>query len=189
MSQIVGEERGSVVTAHLVLTSAERSRTVVVADNHVRISGEATLEVRAYGGYEDEEAVLLRGMNTNLSAGTDEQRTDVERGAALVGRNPLLVETYHLLHHLREQLGAYLGHHDAATGRLQTGCILVDAENTHLAVRAAIGLQTLECLLAIVQAGGCHVQFQILVGTNLNFSPLTVAIVATYIVVGLHVAK
>ena len=128
-------------------------------------------------------------MNTHLSAGTDEQRTDVECCTTLVGGNPLLVQAYHLLHHLREEFCAYLRHHDATAGALQAGCILIDTEDAHLAVRTTVGLQSLECLLAIVQAGGCHVQVQILVGADLDLAPFTIAIVTTYIVVGLHVAE
>ena len=118
---------------------------------------------------EDEETVLLSGMNTHLGTGTDEQRTDIQGGTALVGGNPLLVQAYHLLHHLREELGADLRHHDATAGALQTGCILVDTEDAHLAVRTTVGLQTFECLLTVVQTGGCHVEVQILVGANFDF--------------------
>ena len=128
-------------------------------------------------------------MHTHLCARADEQWTDIERGATLVGGNPLLVEAHHFLYHLCEQLCADLGHHDAAAGGLQAGSVFVNAENTHLAVRAAIGLQTLEGLLTVVQARSCHVKVQILIGANFNLAPLTVAIIATHIVVGLHVAE
>ena len=128
-------------------------------------------------------------MHTHLSAGTDEQRTDIERSTALIGGNPLLVETNDLLHHLCEELGADLRHHDATAGALQTGCILVDTEDAHLAVRTTIGFQALESLLAIVQTGGGHVQVQILIGANFDLAPFTITVVTTYVVVGLHVAE
>ena len=38
MSQIVGEERGSVVTTYLILSCAERGRAVVITDDNVRIA-------------------------------------------------------------------------------------------------------------------------------------------------------
>ena len=128
-------------------------------------------------------------MYTHLCAGTDEQRTDIQRGTTFVGGNPLLIQANHLLHHLREQLCAYLGHHDAAASALQAGGILVNAEDAHLTVGTAIGLQALECLLTVVQAGSGHMQVQILVGADLNLAPFPVAIVATYVVVSLHVAE
>ena len=189
MSEVVGKERSGIVATHLVLARAERSRAVVVAHDDVRIRSKASLEIRTYGSHEDKEAILLGRMNAHLGAGADEQRTDVERGTALVGGNPLLVEAHHLLHHLFEQLGGNLGHENAATGGLQTLSIVLYAEHAHLAVRTAIGFQAFESLLAIVQAGGCHVQFQILIGADLNLPPLTVAIVATDVVVGLHVTE
>ena len=128
-------------------------------------------------------------MNTYLSTGTDEQRTDIKRGTTLVGGDPLLVQTNHFLDHLTEQLCAHLGHHNAAASALQAGCVLFHTEHAHLTVWAAIGLQSLESLLTVVQTGGCHVQVQILIGANFDFTPFSLAIVTTYVVVGLHVAE
>ena len=189
MGQVVGEEAGGVVASHLILTRAKRSRAVVVADDDIGVGGEASLEIGSHGRDEDEEAVFLGGMHAHLCAGADEQRADIERGPALVGGNPLLVQAHHLLHHLGEQLGRHLGHHDAPAGTLQASGILVDTEDAHLAIGAAICFQALESLLAVVQTGGCHVQFQILVGADFNLAPFAVAIIATHVVVGLHVAK
>ena len=118
MSQVVGKEGSGIVTTYLILTSAEWSRTVIVANDHVRIAGETTLEVRTYWRYEDQETVLLRGMHTYLSAGTDEQRTDIEGSATLVSGDPLLIQANHLLHHLCEELCAHLRHHNTTTGAL-----------------------------------------------------------------------
>ena len=128
-------------------------------------------------------------MNTYLSTGTDKQRTDVQGCTTLIGGNPLLVQANHLLHHLSEQFCRYLGHHDATTGGLQTSSILVNTENAHLAIFATIGLQTFEGFLTIMQAGCSHVQIQILVRANFNFTPLAVTIVTAYVVVGFHVTE
>ena len=128
-------------------------------------------------------------MYSYLSRCADEQRTDVERGSTLVCRDILLIEAHYLLHHLNEQFCRQLGHHDATACRLQTCSVVLYTEHTHLAVGTAISLQSLKSLLTIMQTGGCHVQFQILVGANFNLAPLTVAIAATYIVIGRHITE
>ena len=189
MGQVVGEEGCGIVATYLIFTSAKRSTAVIVTDNHVWISCKPSLEVWAYRCDENQETVLLGGMNANLSTRTDEQRTDIERSTTLVGRYPLLIQTYHFLHHLCEEFCAHLWHHDTTAGALQTCCVLFYTEDAHLPVWAAIGLQSLECLLAIVQAGSCHVQFQILVGADFYLAPFAVTIVTAYIVGGLHVTE
>ena len=90
---------------------------------------------------------------------------------------------------LLKELGRYLRHHDASTGRLQALGVILDTEDAHLTIRTTIGLQSLESLLSVMQTGCSHVQFQILVGAYLDFAPLTVLVVTTYVVVCWHVAK
>ena len=189
MSDIVGSEGSSIVTTDLIDTCSERSRAVEITDDDVWVGRESTLEVWTHWGYEDEEAILLRRMHTHLRTCTDEQRTDIERSTTLVGRNPLLVEADHLLHHLLEQLCWHLWHQDTTACALQAGSVLVHTEHAHLAVWATISLQTLECFLTIVQTGCSHVQFQILIRANFYFAPFAVAIVTANIVVSLAIAK
>ena len=98
-------------------------------------------------------------------------------------------EAHYFLYHLNEKVGGKLRHDDTTAGALQTCCVLLGAEYAYLAVRATVCFQTLEGLLTIVQAGRCHVDVDILIGRNLNLSPLSVVIVATNIVVCGHVAK
>ena len=128
-------------------------------------------------------------MYTYLSRCADEQRTDVERSSTLVCRDVFLIEAHYLLNHFHKQLCRQLGHHDAPTCRLQTCSVVLYSEHTHFAVGTAISLQSLKSLLTIMQTGGCHVQFQILVGAYFYFAPLTVAIAATYIVIGRHITE
>ena len=189
MSDIVGSERSSIVSTHLIDTCSERSRAVEITDDDVWVCRESTLEVWTYWSYEDKEAILLRRMNTHLSTCTDEQRTDIERSTTLVGRNPLLVEANHLLHHFLEHFCRHLWHQNAATCALQALSVLVHTEHAHLTVWATISLQALECLLTIVQTGCSHVQFQILIRANFYFAPFAVAIVTANIVVSLAIAK
>ena len=128
-------------------------------------------------------------MYAHLCADADEERTDVEGGTRLVWRDESLVEAYHLVNHFIELLGGELWHEDATAGGLQTGCIFVAAEHAHLTVRTAVGFQSLEGFLSIVQTSGCHVHGDCLFGANFYFAPLAVTVVTAYIVVGLAIAK
>ena len=161
----------------------------MVADDDVGVSGKTALEIRSYGSDEDEEAILRGGMYAYLCTGTDEQRTDVKCGTALVGGNPFLIETHHLLHHFTENFRGELRHQDAAAGALQAGGVLLHAEDAHLAVRTAVSLQSFESLLSIVQAGSCHVKFQILIGADFYLAPFSIAIIASHIVIRLTITE
>ena len=189
MSNRVGLERSSIVAANLIDTCSERSRAVEIANDDVGVCRETALEVRTDRCDEDEEHILCSRVYAHLSACADKERTDVESGSALVGRNVLLVQTHHLLYHLLKQLCGYLRHEDAATSALQTCCVLVHAEHAHLAVGTTVSFQTFKGLLSVVETGSCHVEFDVFVGANLYFAPFAVAIAATHIVVGRHVAE
>ena len=128
-------------------------------------------------------------MYAHLCACADEERTDVECSTCLVWWDETLVQTHHLVHHLVELLSGEFRHEDATASALQTGCILVRTEHTHLAIWAAVCLQSLECLLAIVQTSGCHVEWYSLFGANLDFAPFAVTVVTAYIVISLAVAE
>ncbi len=66
MCLLVGKEGSSVVAAYLIYTCAERSGTVVVADDDVWVGEEAALEVWAYRCDEDEEHILRGRVYTYL---------------------------------------------------------------------------------------------------------------------------
>ena len=189
MSEMVGSERCSIVATHLVDTGSERSRTVVVAYDDVRVCRETTLEVRSYRCDEDDEHVLFCRTNAYLCRCTDEERTDVECCAALVCRDVLLIEAHYLLHHLLEYFCRQLRHHDAAACRLQTCCVLVHTEHAHLAVGATICLQSLKGFLSVVQTGGCHVKLNVLVGADFYLAPLAIAVATAHVIVGRHIAE
>ena len=182
-------QAGSIVATHLVATGAQRSSTVVVACDDIGVRLEASLEVRAYGRHENHEQIVAGSMHAHLSGNTDEERTHIERGTTLVGRDVVLIQEDHLLHHLYKHLCRHLGHLDTVTSGLQACSILVRTEEAHVSVGTAIGLQTLESLLSVVQTGGRHMHVDILVGADFYLAPLAVVIIATHIVVGWHIAK
>ena len=128
-------------------------------------------------------------MYAHLCAGADEQRTEVERGAALIGRDEALVQADDLLGHGAEELRRHFGHHDAAAGLLQAFGVVVDAEQANLAVRAAEGFLALEGLLTVVEAGGGHVDIEYFGGGYFYFAPFSVAISTAHVIVCGHVAE
>ena len=93
----VGTQRSGIVATHLVDTSAERSRAVVLARDDVGVGHEAALEVRTNGRHEDDEKVFCGRFHTHLSTHADEQRTDVQRSTRFVGRDEVGVEADNLL--------------------------------------------------------------------------------------------
>ena len=72
----VGAQAGGIVASHLETAGAVRSCAVELAGDHIVCCGKSTLEVRTYGGDEDDEQIFVGGANAHLCAGTDEQRTD-----------------------------------------------------------------------------------------------------------------
>ena len=185
----MGAQRSSIVTTDFVDTGAERSRTVVLTSDNIRIGLETTLEVGAYGGNKDYEEIFVGGFHTHGDASTDQERTEVEACTGAVRRNEALIELDDLLAHFDKFFGGELRHHDATAGALQTLGVGFGAEDTNLAVFAAISLETFESLLAIVQAGCSHVHFDMLRGGNFNLTPLTVAIVAANVIVGFYITE
>ena len=182
-------ERCGIVAAHLILTRSQRSRAVVAAHNDVWVARKSTFKIRSHRGDKDDECVFARRTHAHLRRSADEQRTNVKRSSALVGWYVRLVEPHHHLNHLFKTLGRQLRHHDTAASTLQTSCVLVHSKHAYLPIRTAISLQTLESFLSIVQAGGGHVHVEVLVGADFNLAPLTVTIVATHVIVGLHVTE
>ena len=185
----VGFEGSGIVTTDLVDTGAERSGTVVLAGDDIGVGLETALEVGSHRGNKDDEQILVGGFHTHGDAGTDEQRTEVEAGAGAVGRNEALVEFDDLLAHLDKFLGGQLGHHDTAAGALQTLGVGFGTEDADLAIFAAVGFQTLEGFLTIVEAGGGHVDFDVFGAGSLDFTPFAVTEVAAHVVVGFDVTE
>ncbi len=189
MRHLVGTKRSSIVATHLIDTSAERSRTVILTDNHIVVAREATLEVRTYRSDENHEQIFSSRMHTHLCARSNEQRADVKRRTSLIWRNETLIQAHHLINHLVEFLGRQFRHQNATASALQTCCILIAAEHSHLAVRTAVSLQSFKSLLSVMQTSGSHVKWNCLFGANFYFAPFAVTEVTAYIVIGLVIAK
>ena len=160
----VSAEGSSVVTADLIDASSERSRTVELAGDDVGVGLEASLEVWSHRSDENHEEVLVGRFHTHGDASADKQRTEIEACAGAIRRDETLVEFHHLFAHLNEFLCREFGHHDATAGALQTLSIGFGTEDADLAVFAAIGFQSFESFLAIVETGSCHVHLDVFRG-------------------------
>ena len=180
-------DRCGIVTARLDVTRTLRCSAVVVAVDHHVNRLETTLEVGAHGRRKDDQRVLLGGTNAQLRAGADQQRTQVERRTRTIGRHKIHIQLDHLATRLDEEFEGRNRHTEILGRALQTLAILVDAEHTHLAVDTAIGLQTLESLLRIVQARCGNVHRNVLAIAHLDLAPSAIAVNCANVVVGFGV--
>ena len=128
-------------------------------------------------------------MYAHLRARAYEQGTDVKGCAAFVGRDKTFVEFHNLFHHPAEQIRGNFGHQYAPAGALQAFGIVFHTEDAYFAVGTAECLLPFECFLPVVQAGGRHVNVYRFGGADFYFAPLAVAVVATHVIVGGHVAE
>ena len=189
MCFLIGTQTGGVVSTYLVTTGSIRSRTVKLTDDNVRISRETSLKIRPDGSYEYHKHIFVGRMYTYLCTCTDKQRADIKRSAAFVWRNETLIGFHHLLHCCKKSLCRQFRHQYTVTCTLQTLCIGFRTENTDFTVLTAIRFQSFKSFLSIMQTSGCHVNVQCFFRTKFQFSPCTVAIVTTYIIICLHITE
>lgn len=189
VSLLAGYERSGIVTADFDRTCALGSYAVILS-RHTDLGGlEAILEVGAYGSHEHDYHVLACGLNAYLSGDTDLKRTDIEGSACAVRGNETLVELHHLAYHLAEELYGHGLHLDTLGAADEALCVLFHTEDADFTVFAAISLQALEALLAIVEAGSGDMKGNVLGVGYHDLSPLAVLVGTTYIVVGGHIAE
>ena len=171
---LVGEERSRVVAADLHITHSVGRGAVPIIEDHGADGLEAALVVGADGHDHNHEGVFLRGGDADLGAGSDQERTQVERTAGAVRRNILFIGGDDLVEGLDEHLLWNWRHHAAHGGAVHTLRILVGTEDHDLAVLLAEGLHSLEALLSVVKAGGADVHCYVGVLQELRFAPLAV---------------
>ena len=99
-------------------------------------------------------------MYTYLCACTDQQRTDIQRCTAFVGRNEAFIGLHYLSNCFTEQFCREFRHQDTVTSTLQTFCVGFQTEDTDFTVLATVSLQTFESFLSVMQTSSCHVDIQ-----------------------------
>src|SRR5574344_1022157 len=123
MCHLIGSQTGGIVATDFVNSGTEWRSTVELTNNNVVGTSKATFKIRAYGCYENEKSIFCGRMHSNLGAGADKQRTNVESRTAFIGRNETFVEFNNLFNHIDEEVCRNFRHDDAARGTLQACCI------------------------------------------------------------------
>ncbi|KAI6750915.1 hypothetical protein HG530_014365 [Fusarium avenaceum] len=132
----------SVVPADLGMSCAMRRRAIKILENEGLYRMRAVVDTR--GDDKDGKDVLLRRRESKLCAGAVELRTDVQRGACLVGRHEACIQGDGGADGVEEEVLWDVGHGDDFRGVLQTLCVTVGAEDGDaFVVGGAEGLQTL----------------------------------------------
>ena len=176
-------DRRSVVTARLDVTCTLRCSAVVVAVDHHADRFEAALEVGANGRRKDNQRVLLSRANAELRTRTNQQRTQIERRTRAIGRHKIEVHLDNLAARLDEQLDGGHSHTEVLGRALQTLSVLLDTEQAHLTIDTAVGFQTLESLLRVVEARRSDVHRNVFAIADLDFAPRAIAVHRANIVI------
>jgi len=189
MGHIECRQAGGIIASHLDMSGTQRRRTICVAgDDHIHRL-EPGLKIGTHGRYKDQKGVLLGRAHPHLGSGSDQQRTDIQRGTRLAGRNKTLIEFHRQANSFHKQLLIGRLHLDVLTRCFHTTSIGTNPEYPDLPIPAAKSLQPLKGLLTIVQTSGCHMHHQILGGRHLQLAPGTILPDTPHIVVGPHVAE
>ena len=189
VSHLIGTQTGSIITAYLIDTGSQRSGTVILTDNDIGICSKTTFEIRTYRSHKYHKKIFVGRMNTYLRTCTNQQRADIQSSPAFIRGNETFIQTNNLTNHLLKTFGRQFRHQNSTASTLQTGCILIHTEYTHLTIRTSVGLQSFKSFLSVMQTGSSHVDVDSSFRTHFNFSPRTVTIIATYVIVGRHIAE
>ena len=139
------------------MAGTHRGCTVVIADNLHVGRFETSFEIRTNRGHENHEQVFVGRTNTDLFAGTNQQRTQIKGAASSVRRNIILVELNNLPAGFLEEFVRNGSQHNGLCGALQTSAVFNPSEDTYFAIFSSVAFQSFESRLAIVQTGGSHV--------------------------------
>ena len=169
-------ERSRVVAAGLGIARAADDRADILGLD-VNLNRRQTARIIRTGGtHDNDELVLGGGMCAQRVLGADDEGTDVQRRAVGMG-NPVAVDVHE---HFQRLLGKlFVDERNAQTvvGAVETGEVLIGAEQTDFAVHAAIRLHTLKDFLAVMQTHTRRGQIERTVGDNARIVPMTVRIV------------
>ena len=116
---------------------------------------------------------MVHGVHAQGLVVAQQEGADVEGGAVGVG-NPVRIQLDQRLDDLDEVLLGKLGQTEALGGIDHAAGVLLGAEQLDAAVRSAIGLQTLEDLGAVVQAGGRRMDGEVREGNDARVMPALV---------------
>ena len=181
-------QRHGVVQTSLDVAGAVRCGAVILG--HAQLDRlQAALEIRADGRDQDAERVLGSRSNADDLAGTDHERTHVQRGAGTERRHPCSIRLHNFLDGLDETILREARHLKTLSRIKHAACVHVRTEADDGALFGGVGLQTLEHFLAIMEDAGALGKMQVVVGGQTALVPLAILPMSFVAVVGLMVAE
>ena len=166
-------EAHRVVQAGLDVARAVRCSAVIIADAD-RDRLDAVLEVRADRRAEQAELVLIRRLDADDRARSEEIRTQVEGTARLERRNPILVGCNDLIDSLEEHLLGDRRHLEALCRVDHALCVHVRTERDDTAILRLIGLEAFEDFLAVLQDAGALIDRDVGVIRQMTLAPFAI---------------
>ena len=108
--------------------------------------------------------------------GGKQEGTDIQRCAGGRG-HPVLIHFHQLFNGCHRHIRRHLGQADPLGGNIQTLHIGIVAEQLHLSILAAVGLQTLKNLAGIMQHAGGRRQRQGAIGHDPGIMPAVLGVI------------
>ncbi len=142
-----------VVEPGLDVTRSVRCRAVEVRNFQLNRFG-AALEIRTYRCGQNTELIFVSRFHADDGVGAEHIRTDVQRRAGTVGRNPALIGFYNLSDGLDKAILRERRHFQPFRGIDHTLRVQVRAEADRTAVLRRIGFQSLEYGLRVLKHSG-----------------------------------
>jgi hypothetical protein len=180
---------GGVVAARLGVADAVRRGAVVLELRLEPDRLEAVLEVRAHRCGEHEKLVVGGRFHADERGRPDQERADVERGAASVRRDEALVDPHEFAYRVDKRLRRELRHHQALGRLLHALAVFIGTERDGAAVFRLEHFESLEALLAVVQARRGDAERDCVLFDNFAVVPLTVAELVTQVAVRFHICE
>ena len=148
-----GVQAHGIVEAGLDVPGAAWSCPVKVGDPDGNGLG-AALEVGAHRRAEDAEHVVLSGLYPDDRGNAEHIRTQVKRGAAAVGRDPVQIGADGFNDGLDEAVLGEGRHLQVQCTVIHARCVQVRAERDHMSVLGGVGLEAFENGLGVLQNAG-----------------------------------
>ena len=189
MRLYLSRKGASVVTARLCKAHTAANCSYVIVLDPDTDGLESVSIVCARGRKNDAEKVGLGGRNAEEFVRTDDEGTNVERGA-VVGGYPIRVNVNYRANSLDEHLLGKLGNAKTLVGRVSAASVHLRTEKADLAVNAAVSLKSLEHLLTVVEYHAGGGQLDIVEGLDSGIVPtLALGVVHHEHMIGKYLAK
>ena len=184
LGAVARPQGGGVVAAGLGHAgAAPNGADVLVLDIDLG-GGQSLGVVGAHRADDDDILAVVGGVDAQGGVQTNDKGTDIQGGVLLIG-DPLLIQLDQLSDTGQGQVFRHLGQGNALAGQVQPTHVVHGAEQLDGAVCGAVGFQTLEDLLGVMEDLGGWVDLEGGIGDDAGVMPaLTLVIVHHKHVVG-----